>query len=202
MVQGNRLTPSGAVAASTRRLAVGLALSAGAHLLAALGVSPGAAIPLAWPLPLQVDIQRAATSDAAAPLPLSAAAQPQQAPSGAPAARSKALLQFPLPVDRYFNAREVDARAVQSNEVELVYPQPAYDRRIEGKLTLRILINERGGIDRVTVLEATPPGVFEEATLAATWALQFSPALINDRPVKSQKTIEVVFNPDASTDTR
>lgn len=212
MVQGHRLTPSGAVAASTRRLAAGLALSVGVHLLAALGVGPRAGIAPAWPQSLQVDIQRAdtpgatlarpvssgPTGDAAASVPLLAAAQPQQA---LPAAASgDALPQFILPVDRYFSAREVDVRAVQNNEVELVYPQPAYDRRIEGKLTLRIFINEQGGIDRVTVLEATPPGIFEEATLAAARALRFAPALIDGRRVKSRKTIEVVFNPRAGAD--
>lgn len=201
MVQGDRLTPSGAVAASTRRLAAGLALSAGVHLLAALSVGPRAGIAPAWPQSLQVDIRRADTSGAAEPVPLPAAAQPQQALSAAPAAASgEALPQFTLPVDRYFSAREVDVRAVQSNEVELVYPQPAYDQRIEGKLTLRIFINEEGGIDRVTMLEATPPGMFEEATLAAARALRFEPALIDGRRVKSRKTIEVVFNPRAGAD--
>jgi hypothetical protein len=45
------------------------------------------------------------------------------------------------------------------------------------------------------VLEATPPGVFEEAALTATQALQFRPARKYGRNVKSQKTIEVTFDP-------
>lgn len=194
MVQGNRLTPSGAVAASTRRLAAGLALSTAVHVLTALGVSPRAGVALASPYALQVDIERADATSAAAPLPLPATEQPQQ-PRSAPAARGEPPPQFALPLDRYFSAREVEVRAISSNEVELVYPEPAYERRIEGKLTLRIFINEHGGVDRVTVLDATPPGVFEEATLAAARVLQFTPALIGGRAVKSSKTIEVVFDP-------
>jgi protein TonB len=60
---------------------------------------------------------------------------------------------------------------------------------------LRIFINDQGTIDDVSVLESTPPGVFEEAALTATLALQFKPAIRNGRSVKSYKTIEVVFDP-------
>ena len=85
--------------------------------------------------------------------------------------------------------------APQINEVQLIYPKQAYEMRIAGKVKLRIFINEHGSIDMTAILEATPPGVFEEAAFTATQALQFSPALKNGREVKSQKTIEVVFNP-------
>jgi protein TonB len=67
--------------------------------------------------------------------------------------------------------------------------------RIAGKVALRIFINEQGGIDMISIMAAAPPGVFDEAALTATQALQFTPALKNGREVKSQKTIEVVFNP-------
>lgn len=215
VVQRNRIAPAWAVAASTRRLALGLAISAALHVLAALGVSPLAVRPLAMARPLQVEIQRAVDPDVGAelimpgasdftradsPSPPPTAEQPQQAPAGALSA-GEAVIQFPFPLDKYFTASEVTVRATQINEIELVYPQPAYDKRIAGKLTLQILINEQGSVDRVSVLEAMPPGVFETAALAAARALKFSPALIYGRPVKSQKTFEVIFNPSASTDT-
>lgn len=163
----------------------------------------------AWPPPLQVEIERAASPETrteiavpglsdhagvAAPVQLSAETRPQEEPSHAPATH-KAAVQFDLPFDRYFTARELDVRANQINEVLLVYPKQAYEMRIGGKVTLRIFINEKGGIDMISMLAATPPGVFEETALAATQALQFSPALKNGRQVKSQKIIEVVFNP-------
>jgi TonB family protein len=58
-----------------------------------------------------------------------------------------------------------------------------------------MLINERGGVDGITVLQAEPNGVFEAAALEAAQALAFSPAALAGRPVKSQKTLEVVFDP-------
>jgi TonB family protein len=61
---------------------------------------------------------------------------------------------------------------------------------------LRILINERGGVDDVTVVEAEPRGYFfEDAALEATRALQFSPAMRFGHRVKSRKDLEVIFNP-------
>jgi TonB family protein len=72
----------------------------------------------------------------------------------------------------------------------------AYQMRVRGKVTLRILINERGGVDDVTVVEAEPRGyLFENAALEAVRALQFSPAMRYGNRVKSQKNLEVVFNP-------
>ena len=62
-------------------------------------------------------------------------------------------------------------------------------------MRLNIYISEDGAIDRVEVVEAAPPGIFEEAALTATNALRFSPATKWGRPVKSRKTIEVVFDP-------
>lgn len=192
----------------TARLIIGLFFSAALHLAAMLGFSPTAPrfVP---PLPLQVDIRHEAAPGPAAELaaeqPSELSAKPaavtpfpeilpQEAPPPAPAAR-EAAIQLGLPLDKYYTAREVDVRANQINEVHLVYPQQAYQMRIKGKAVLRIFINEHGAIDRVSILQATPPRVFEEAALTATQALQFSPAVKNGRNVKSQKTIEVVFDP-------
>jgi len=48
----------------------------------------------------------------------------------------------------------------------------------------------------VTVVGVEPRGFhFEEAALEAARALQFSPAMRYGNRVKSQKSLEVVFNP-------
>jgi protein TonB len=60
---------------------------------------------------------------------------------------------------------------------------------------LKILINERGAIDDAVIVESEPKGTFEAAALNATLATRFSPAIRNGRPVKSQKMLEVLFDP-------
>ncbi|MBI4195793.1 MAG: energy transducer TonB [Betaproteobacteria bacterium] len=192
----------------TRRLIVGLAVSLVLHIALVSGVRFTAPRYVA-PLPLEVEIRRDAAPEPDAEFPLErpseltakpAAAEPAQPPAppeelrAAPDARD-APARLGLPLDKYYTARELDVRAEPINEVHLVYPERPYAMRTKGRVTLRIFINERGAIDEVAVIEAVPPGIFEEAALTATLALQFKPAMKAGRNVKSQKTIEVVFDP-------
>lgn len=200
--------PFGPASRSDYRLACGLALSLLAHLLLIAGVRPMTAV-YAPPAALQVEIRHIAPmpdASLAVPAPSnhSAAAGPMPVPTEAhatepapqnTAAAPNAGLDLRVIPDPYYTSREVDVRAEPLNDVDLVYPQLAYQNRIKGKITLRILINERGGIDQVSVLESEPRGVFEEATLDASRSLQFSPALRFGHRVKSQKIIEVAFDP-------
>jgi TonB family protein len=95
----------------------------------------------------------------------------------------------------YSDARQLDVRAEPLNDVPLVYPQRAYQWRMKGRVLLQLLINDLGRVDKISVLESEPSGVFEGAALEAAWATVFSPALKGGRPVRSKKTIEVNFDP-------
>ena len=200
--------PFGPASRSEYRLTCGLALSLLAHLLLIAGVRPMTAI-YAPPAPLQVEIRQHPTEPGA---PLSVPSSSDAVADAGPAApavadtKSEPIRSDPgavpelrpdlrFPLERYYTSREVDVRAEPLNDPPLVYPQRAYEMRIRGKVTLRILINERGGVDEVLMLESEPHGVFEEAALDASRTLQFSPAMRFGRRVKSQKTIEVAFDP-------
>ena len=191
------------------RLAVGLALSMLAHLLLIASFRPAttAYVPAQ---PLQVAIQRvsahvdtpfAITSESGAQAAVSSTPAPVELKRFEPSVSSMSAVPnsgFDLPYtpDSYFGSREVEVRAEPLNDVTLVYPQFAYQQRIRGKVILRLLINERGGLDHVSVLGSEPSGMmFEEAALTATRTLQFSPAKKNGRNVKSRKDIEVAFDP-------
>jgi protein TonB len=100
-----------------------------------------------------------------------------------------------LATDRYYLSSEVDVRAEPIGETNLIYPQIAFQQRLPGKVTVSILINQRGGVDDVAIAKAEPPGVFEESALNAVRALKFSPALRGGRAVKSKKLVEVNFDP-------
>jgi TonB family protein len=96
---------------------------------------------------------------------------------------------------RYLPLRQVDAPARARNMVPLVYPQNPLIWKLAGKVRLRLLINELGAVDAAEVVSAEPEGEFEEAALAAARRLVYDPALRNGRPVKSEKFIEVTFDP-------
>jgi protein TonB len=202
---------------TTGRLTLGLLASALLHL--ALLVSFAPTTPrFSLPTPFQVEIQpspgraveiepgpesREPKGEITIPQPSELAGPPAELapprkpePPPAPVAVAPpAPIEAPLPLDKYFTAREVDVRAEPLNEVDLVYPKRAYQHRTRGQVRLTLYINQDGELDKVDVVHAVPPGVFEEAALEAARALRFSPATKWGRPVKSVKTIEVTFDP-------
>lgn len=62
------------------------------------------------------------------------------------------------------------------------YPPRARAGGIEGVVTLEIVVSSRGKIGRATVVRADPPE-FGAAALQACHELEFSPAIMNGRPV-------------------
>ena len=112
-----------------------------------------------------------------------------------PPATTKQAVDLPVPFDRYHSIDEVDIRAEPANDVPLSYPVAAYVRRIGGVVKLNLFINENGKLDRVELIDASPKGVFEKDAIDTVSKLHFHPATRYGRPVKSQKTIEVVFDP-------
>jgi protein TonB len=194
-------------ASSRYRFGIGLALSVFVHLSLVAAVRPMTATVNPF-VPFQVELRQAAAEERAAlagespsDTVVETAAlrsapgtpRPESAPS--PGAVARAPEEVALPIDRYYSTQEVDVRAEPVNDVDLVYPQRAYQNRTRGRVLLRMLISERGVVDEVSVVSAEPPGVFDDAALTAARAQQFSPALRHGRRVKSQKTVEVVFDP-------
>ena len=77
----------------------------------------------------------------------------------------------------------------------LIYPENPFLWKLPGTVRLRLLINEQGMVDGAEVVKAEPQGEFEEAALDAVRRMRYEPAVKNGRPVKSQKLIEVTFDP-------
>ncbi len=66
-----------------------------------------------------------------------------------------------------------------------------------GSVVLRLLISETGAIDKIEVVRASPPGLFEESALAAFGSARFAPGYLAGTPVKSQIMFEVEFAPQS-----
>jgi TonB family protein len=173
-------------------------LSVGMHAMALSALN---AVPLRFDdtfrLSLQVRVAVPASSPAtdggatprnpSEPAPVPRAIEPAPQTAAAPDGAS-------IP-HRYFTSREVDEPAVPLERPQLVYPEEPYIWRLGGRVRLRVLISADGGVDAVEVVSAEPPGHFEAAALAATRAMRYEPARIGNQPVRSQKLIEVTFDP-------
>jgi TonB family protein len=97
---------------------------------------------------------------------------------------------------RYYRNNEVDVQAVPVSRGPLVFPELAFLSKLSGTVKARVYIGEDGTVESIQVVSVWPrKGIFEEAALEALRQVRYKPAEIAGQPVKSQKLIEVKFNP-------
>lgn len=64
------------------------------------------------------------------------------------------------------------------------YPRTARARNVQGGVTLALLVDEAGRVADAQILQSDPPGVFDQAALAAVRTWQFEPAVYQGQPVR------------------
>ena len=124
------------------------------------------------------------------PSPVAETAKP-----GMPAAAaSPVLLDVPLPVDAtYYGLKDVDTPPSKLGDP--LYPEQAAKLNIRGKVQVRLLLNENGGVDEATILAVDPPGWgFDQAVLDFLKAGRFKPAMRKGRAVRSTVNYELEFS--------
>ena len=99
---------------------------------------------------------------------------------------------------RYFTAVEVEHVATPVRRLELEYPQGREGIDYYGTLRMDVLIDEKGHVDRVDVIQSTVPRDFRDHAVQVFSTAVFEPAQRNGRPVKSVKKVEVKFAPPIS----
>ena len=97
------------------------------------------------------------------------------------------------PAPAYLLGANLDVGPQPIGEIEPEYPESANLQ--EGKVVVRVLINEAGSVDNVAVLRSAPAGLFEHSALEAFGKARFSPGRAAGVAVKSQITVEVHFLP-------
>lgn len=102
-----------------------------------------------------------------------------------------ALPQLPDPI--YYPARQLDVYPTLLEPINLPYPERAARDEVSGKVTVLLLIDERGMVNEVSVVEAEPAGYFEETTRAVFSETRFAPARKEGRPVRSRVLISVSY---------
>ena len=94
---------------------------------------------------------------------------------------------------RYLLPSLLDVSPAPLVEIELQYPPSAGNQ--QGKVALRLFINESGEVDEVVIVRAIPKGFFEEAAINDFSRARFSPGMRFGRAVKAQIVIEVDYVP-------
>jgi protein TonB len=98
----------------------------------------------------------------------------------------------------FYPARQLDQYPKPVAEVGLKYPRRAGTEVMSGTVTLLLLIDDLGIVVEATVVEADPPGYFEDAAIEAFKAVLFTPGQRDGRVVKSRLVVQVAF--DAQTE--
>jgi periplasmic protein TonB len=73
------------------------------------------------------------------------------------------------------------------------YPQRAARRGVEGLVTVSFIITKEGSVRDPEVIEAHPPGMFEQAALQAIQRWRFKPKRVEGQLVEQRATQEIEF---------
>lgn len=109
----------------------------------------------------------------------------------------ESLIDYPSPdefivTDQDYN--EVVAKSLGELQRSVVYPKSAWSARIEGKVSLKLLIGTDGKpIASKTVVEESPSDLLTEAAMKAVHSFTFQPATQNGIPVFVWIVIPIVF---------
>jgi protein TonB len=74
------------------------------------------------------------------------------------------------------------------------YPARAKAQGVTGYVLLSVLIGPTGMVEKVRVLEASPPGVFDDVAVAGVQTWRFEPAQYRGEPVRVWATQRVRFD--------
>ncbi len=170
-------------------------------------IKPAPALPAQQqvsPAPVRPSVVSPPPADIAPAAPGAAPLAPS-VPAPAPAASGRELpgpvVNVPLLMDaRYYSARELDIQPAALRKPEPVYPAAAEERRVAGRVLIRLHLEADGSISRTEVVSVAPGGaygeMFRKATLDSLKGARFRPARRNGQPVRAVVEIPVVFDPD------
>ncbi|MFA5803604.1 MAG: energy transducer TonB [Melioribacteraceae bacterium] len=95
---------------------------------------------------------------------------------------------------------EVDKAPELISQLKPAYPQLAKLSGIQGTVYLKLLIDEKGNVDQAIVLQGVKD-MIDEAALASAKEAKFSPAMLNNKPVKVWVILPVAFKLDVDKKT-
>ncbi|MDA1369932.1 MAG: energy transducer TonB [Proteobacteria bacterium] len=64
------------------------------------------------------------------------------------------------------------------------YPEVALELRIEGHVEVSFTVTTTGAVENIRIQESEPPGVFNEAAIAAASRLRYEPRIVFNAPVR------------------
>lgn len=96
--------------------------------------------------------------------------------------------------DVVMTGESVDVPPKPTQRAEMKYPSQARQQGVTGYVTVNLLIDAQGRVQRVKVLDAEPAGVFEEVAKRALHQWRFEPAQYQGEAVKVWAKQQIRFD--------
>ena len=92
--------------------------------------------------------------------------------------------------------RDIEKPAPLFTESPVEYPLELWDQDIEGSTLVRVLVNEEGGVDSVTVVESSGHSALDSAAVKGVLGMEFEPARKKGEPLRVWARVPVFFSKD------
>lgn len=83
----------------------------------------------------------------------------------------------------FYDVGEIDSPLTPIVQMRPIYPMMAKRQGIEGWVKVRFLVTETGRVEKVSILDAQPPNIFDHAVIQCVSAWRFKPGTIEGVPV-------------------
>lgn len=83
-----------------------------------------------------------------------------------------------------FGIGDLDRPLVALTRMPPVYPLGAKRKGVEGWVSVRFIVNEKGSVEEITILDARPEGVFETSVKRCVAGWRFQPGTVEGEPVR------------------
>ncbi len=92
-----------------------------------------------------------------------------------------------------FNISEVDATPQVIARRDPVYPYQARQKNLSGIVVLKFIVTPEGTVERISVVQSNPPGVFDDAAIQAISDWRFKPGILDGDAVSTWMSIPLKF---------
>ncbi|MBT8340581.1 MAG: energy transducer TonB [Desulfatitalea sp.] len=101
-----------------------------------------------------------------------------------------------LGLDEHFGVGDLDRPFTPLTRMPPIYPMAAKRRGIEGWVTVRFEVNEKGVVDQVTIIESQPPDTFNDSVTRCMRGWRFQPGTVEGQPVRVWAETTIHFKLD------
>ena len=92
-----------------------------------------------------------------------------------------------------FDMDDLDAIPVPSFKTNPRYPYRAKRLGLEGEVKIRFLVDKEGTVSDITIVEATPPEIFDKSVINAVSTWKYTPGELSGRQVATLVTTTILF---------